>query len=153
MKRTTPAKDCPTREANDDSNGGIEKPSHNLSRRQFGRHALLATVASVAPSATLPSIAATAEPANSQVQTPEPLKGLTPQQIADVEAKLSNILRQWGSRFSVEQKARLRRVLAQNERLLAPVRAFSIQNGDAPASVLRISFDQPQSSASNGSED
>lgn len=152
MKRT-PTKDVHASEANDRGDHSIAKLSHNLSRRQFGRHALLATAASVAPSAMLPSIAPTAEPANSQEQIPEPLKGLTPQQIADVEAKLASILQQWGSRFSAEQKARLRRVLAQNERLLAPVRAFPVQNGDPPASVLRISFDQPQSPASNGSED
>ena len=69
------------------------------------------------------------------------MKGLTPEQTADVDARLANILRKYGDRFDEDQKKRLRRILAQNERLLAPVRAFVVQNGDPPASVLRISFD------------
>jgi hypothetical protein len=77
-----------------------------------------------------------------QDQKGEPLKGLTPQQVADVEAKLANILRKYGDRFSDDQKKRLRRILAQHQRLMAPVREFAVQNGDPPASVLRVSFDR-----------
>jgi hypothetical protein len=84
------------------------------------------------------------EPATSaaaQAKAPEPLKGLTPKQVADVEAKLANILRKHPNRFSEAQKKHLRRILAQQERLLAPVRAFHVDNGDSPASVLRVWFE------------
>jgi hypothetical protein len=78
----------------------------------------------------------------SQEKKPEPLEGLTREQAADVDAKLANIFRKYGSRFDAQQKARLRRILVENEHLMAPVRAFPLENGDPPASVLRISFDR-----------
>lgn len=60
-----------------------------------------------------------------------------------MDAKLANILRKYGSRFNDDQKKRLRRILAQQQRLLAPVREFAVKNGDPPASVLRLNFDAP----------
>ena len=78
--------------------------------------------------------------AATRAKAPEPLKGLTPKQVADVDAKLANILRKHPTRFSEGQKKHLRRILAQQERLLAPVRAIQVENGDSPASVLRVSF-------------
>ncbi|HUJ31032.1 MAG TPA: hypothetical protein VLY23_07105 [Candidatus Acidoferrum sp.] len=118
-----------------------------VSRRQFGRDAAL-----VAASLSAPVVlaAAAGPPAFAQKERPEPLKGLTPQQVASVEAKLANILRKYGSRFSDAQKKRLRRILAQQERLLAPVLAFKVENGDPPASVLRVSFDGPGSNMREG---
>ncbi len=144
--------------------------ARKISRRQFGRAAAIATAASFGVSGVLASGATAVPPAEAdsaaaesapspaesaesrvgqekprtapaaQAKTPEPLKGLTPKQVADVDAKLANILRKHPNRFSVDQKKRLRRILAQHERLLAPVHAFQVQNGDPPASVLRVSF-------------
>ena len=116
-----------------------------ISRRQFGRDAAIAAAATLAGPTLLGSNATAAEPAVSQEHKPEPLKGLSAQQVGDVDAKLANILRKYGDRFTAGQKAHLRRILAQNERLLAPVRAFPLENGDPPASVLRVSFDEPES--------
>jgi hypothetical protein len=65
--------------------------------------------------------------------------GITPVQAAEVDAKLANIIRKFGSRLSYDQRQHLRRILAYNERMLAGVRAFAVQNGDPPASVLRVS--------------
>ena len=112
-----------------------------ISRRQFGRDAAIAAAATLTAPSLLVSTAA--EAARPQEKKPEPLEGLTPEQTAEVDARLDNILRKYGTRFNDDQKARLRRILAQNERMMAPVRAFSLQNGDPPASVLRISFDNP----------
>lgn len=114
-----------------------------ISRRQFGRNAAIAAAATLTAPALLATTAEAAEAARPQEKKPEPLEGLTPEQITEVDARLANILRKYGNRFNDDQKARLRRILAQNERLMAPVRAFSLQNGDPPASVLRISFDNP----------
>jgi hypothetical protein len=119
-----------------------------ISRRQFGRNA--ATAMAAATALTAPAFLATnaAAQAKTPAQTapqqknPEPLEGLTPEQTAEVDARHANILRKYGSRFTDDQKARLRRILAQNERLMAPVRAFPLANGDAPASVLRLTFDE-----------
>jgi hypothetical protein len=112
-----------------------------ISRRQFGRNAAIAAAATLTAPALFATTTAGGGAARPQEKKPEPLEGLTPEQTAEVDARLANILRKYGNRFNDDQKARLRRILAQNERLMAPVRAFSLQNGDPPASVLRISFD------------
>jgi hypothetical protein len=117
-----------------------EQPPPKVSRRQFSCKAALAAAASISAPAVLRATSPPAAPA--QDQKGEPLKGLTPQQVADVDAKLANILRKYGDRFSDDQKKRLRRILAQHQRLMAPVREFAVQNGDPPASVLRVSFDR-----------
>lgn len=145
--------------------------SRKVSRRQFGRDAAIVTAASFSVPALLaadaivesrdsgdgaqgtPKTPAQAKPgaptkppesassSAAQAKASEPLKGLTTKQVADVDAKLANILRKHPNRFSDAQKKRLRRILAQQERLLAPVRAFHVENGDSPASVLRVSFE------------
>lgn len=137
-----------------------------ISRRQFGCNAAIAAAASLGaptlltagPAAAAPTARATSahEPPLSPFQEKkkeDPLKGLTPQQVADVEAKHANILRKYGSRFNDAQKQRLRRILAQQERLLAPVRAFTAKNGDPPASVLRVRFDSLGSTATDRGKD
>jgi hypothetical protein len=144
--------------------------ARKISRRQFGRDAAIATAASLSAPALIVPVASPRElraegqsaqekpktppaqqkpgaetksagagPGAAQAKT-EPLKRLTPKQVADVEAKLTNILRKHPSRFSDAQKKHLRRILAQQERLLAPVRAVRVENGDSPASVLRVLF-------------
>lgn len=126
------------------------KPApEEISRRQFGRKAALAAAATFTAPALLSPVT-DAEVARPQEKKPEPLEGLTLQQTAEVDARLANILRRYGSRFNEDQKARLRRILAQNERMMAPVRAFSLQNGDPPASVLRIRFDNPEPTQRKG---
>jgi hypothetical protein len=116
------------------------EPPPAISRRQFSRKAALVAAASISAPALLGATSAPSTPV--QDQKAEPLKGLTPQQTAEVDAKLANILRKHGDRFSDDQKKRLRRILAQHQRLMAPVREFAVQNGDPPASVLRVSFDR-----------
>ena len=67
---------------------------------------------------------------------------LTAEQSRDVDAKLANIIRKYGERFSEEQGKHLRRILAYNETLLAPIRAFALQNGDPPVTVLKLSSEK-----------
>lgn len=110
----------------------------------------MATAATLGAPALLAMNAAAAASAPAQEKRPEPLEGLSPQQVADVDAKLANILRKYGTRFNADQKAHLRRILAQNERMMAPVRAFALQNGDPPASVLRVSFDRAEAADEKG---
>ena len=145
-------------------NDSVPTP-RKISRRQFGRNAAIATAASLGVPAFLTAESAAAAPAAEaatfhesllsppQEKKGDPLKGLTPQQVADLQAKHANILRKYGSRFNDAQKQHLIRILAQQERLLAPVRAFAVQNGDPPASVLRLRFDRVSSSASDRSSD
>jgi len=60
--------------------------------------------------------------------------------MTEVEAKLANIIRKYGSRLNGAQREHLRRILAYNERMLASVRAFPLQNGDPPATVFKVSL-------------
>jgi hypothetical protein len=103
-----------------------------ISRRRFGHHAALAAALSLSPAELFAALH------HSRRQSHESFE-LTPEQTQDVDAKLANIVRKYGSRLSDEQRRHLRRILSYNERMLASVRAFSLQNGDAPASVLKIS--------------
>jgi hypothetical protein len=106
----------------------------------------MAAALSLAAPAVLP-VTTTAKPAASTLhgphttnaQTTEGKPELSPAQLQEVEAKLANIVRKFGDRLTQEQRSHLRKILIFNERMLASVRAFPLQNGDAPASVLRIS--------------
>ena len=91
-----------------------------VSRRAFGRAALAAAAVS---------------PASPQPQGQQPLD---PGDQAEVDAKFANVVRQYGSRLSEEQKTRVRGVLGRHQRMLARVRAFPIENSNAPATGLRL---------------
>jgi len=137
--------------ANSTSHKSGTDSTGNISRREFGRRASIAAALSLAVPAVLPhssgaSVTA-AEPAAptphgthiANAQTTEEKPKLSSAELQEVEAKLANIVRKFGDRLTQEQRTHLRRILSFNERMLASVRAFPLQNGDAPASVLRIS--------------
>jgi hypothetical protein len=94
-----------------------------ISRRGFGKRAALA--------AFVP--AAFSEP---QARTSGPPLPASDQ--AEVDAKFANVVRQYGDRLSEEQRNRVRTVLARHQRMLMHVREFPLDNGDAPATGLRL---------------
>ncbi|HEX2663436.1 MAG TPA: hypothetical protein VHM93_11445, partial [Candidatus Acidoferrum sp.] len=49
----------------------------------------------------------------------------------------------YGSRLSHEERLHLQKILVYNEKMLASVRAFSVENGDSPASVFKVSVAPP----------
>lgn len=55
-----------------------------------------------------------------------------------MDAKFSGVVRKYGDRLSDEQKTRVRGVLANHQRMLSRVRAFPLENSDAPATGLRL---------------
>lgn len=83
-------------------------------------------------------------PAETTAAPPAPAKlqrhrtTLAPDQAAEVEARLANIVRKWGDRLTEDQRQHLRRNLEYHERLLAPVRAFPLDQGDSPAFTLKL---------------
>jgi len=103
-----------------------------FSRREFSQQAAI-TAAAVLSAA--PALAAGSDFGG---QADASFK-LSPDQGQEVEAKLGNIVRKYGDRLTQEQRQHLRRILTYNERMLAAVRAFPLQNGDSPASVLKVS--------------
>ena len=128
-----------------------------LSRREFTRRAALASaMASVAPAAALtatspqpnelaPVAAADhrgrlSEP-SSKVAAPEQQSAdtakLSPESRAEVEARAQTIFGQYGSRFSEAQKSDLRRLCALAQPPLDRLRAYALDNADAPALYLK----------------
>ena len=128
----------------------------SLSRREFARRAALASVmASVAPAAALtapspqpnelaPAAAADhrgrlSEPStkpSSEQQSADTAK-LSPESRAEVEARAQTIFSQYGSRFSEAQKSDLRRLCALAQPPLDRLRAYALDNADAPALYLK----------------
>jgi hypothetical protein len=106
-----------------------------ISRRQFARRAaLLSASASLVPAASV-----FAEPLQtpSAQQTAPTHPNLSPESQAEAEARYQQILSQYGSRFSTEEKASLRDMNLVTQASLDKVRAFSLENGDAPALYLK----------------
>jgi hypothetical protein len=112
-----------------------------MSRREFGLDAAVAAALSLSPSGLLTArrdrdnISPTIATGEQETGAPK----LTSEQSQDVEAKLAHIIRKYGERLSEEQRKHLRRILAYNETMLAPIRSYALQNGDPPVTVLKLS--------------
>ena len=110
----------------DSKHGGI-------SRRDFARHAALASAASLVFNSVLESAAA---PRVRAQQPPEPPK-LSPEGQTEVDSRVQAILSQYGGRFSDEQKSELRRLCTAAQPSLDRMRAFAVENGDGTALYLK----------------
>jgi hypothetical protein len=131
-----------------------------ITRREFARRAALASaVAAVAPTGALTSPSPSFPPnehasvaaadlrghlsdssskvALSAEQQPSDLPKLSPESHAEVEARVQAILSQYGSRFNEAQKADLRRLCNLAQPPLDRLRAYALDNGDAPALYLK----------------
>jgi len=121
----------------------------SIGRRRFTVGAAAAAAAAlIRPAEAIESVPAAAPaqpPAQAQsvtgsVQdmTQKALAKLTPQAQAEVEVKVANIFRKYGEKLSAEQKADIRRVMAEGQEGLEKVRAFVLENGDQPATVFKL---------------
>lgn len=128
-----------------------------ISRRNFTIHlAGIAGVAVAGDSAHLLEAqeSAAKNRASGASSSPTLMEGLSPTEQAEVESRYQNVIRLWGDRLSNEQRERVRRVLVANARMMRPMRAFQLENGDPPAEVLRITNDSmPAESGQNASRD
>jgi hypothetical protein len=89
---------------------------------------------SIVPASALPVPSAIAEPALVQSSdTPS----LSSESQAEAGARLQAILAVYGSRFSDTQKSELRRLCFAAQPSLDRLRAYSLENGDAPALYLK----------------
>jgi hypothetical protein len=111
-----------------------------ISRRDFGRRAGMGAAIAVSSATLLGCNTASVREAKPGDKTPDQAGGLTADQTQEVEARLANVIRKYGNRLSEEQRQHLRRILTYNERMLVSIRTFPLQNGDPPASVLKISL-------------
>ena len=64
--------------------------------------------------------------------------GLSPEAQAEVESKIQFILQKYGSRLNETQKADIQRLVKEGQKPLEKLRAYALENSDAPALVLRL---------------
>jgi len=103
-----------------------------ISRRQFARRAaLLSASAAVVPATGLFQPAALAQ------EPSAPHTDLSPESQTEADARLQQIFAQYGSRFSDEEKKSVRQLNVTTQQSLDRVRAFPLENGDAPALYLK----------------
>jgi hypothetical protein len=76
-------------------------------------------------------------PALESQDSPAPAP-LPPADQAAADAKYANVIRKYGDRLSDAQRTRAREILARHQRMLMRVRDFALENGDAPATSLRL---------------
>ncbi len=111
----------------------------SLGRRRFTfGAAAAATTALILPVEAItqtPSPSSSPTPLEQQAQAA--MAKLSPQAQAEVKMKVSDIFRRYGDKLSPEQKADIRKVMAETQDGLEKMRAFSLDNGDQPATVFR----------------
>lgn len=103
-----------------------------ITRRSFTVGAAMAATATLLPG-NLPAHS-TAAPTP---QT-EPTAKLSPGARAEVEVKVKEIFRKYGDRLSDQQKADIRKAMAETQDGLEKMRSFALDNGDQPAMVLKL---------------
>ena len=114
----------------------VPSNASQVSRRRFGKDLAMATAFSFSRAGLFSSPGSSRQITNAETQGHEADSGSV--QNAEVEAKLANIVRKYGSRLSQDERLHLRKILDYNEKMLASVRAFSLENGDSPASVFKV---------------
>ncbi|MGB9119743.1 MAG: hypothetical protein WCE73_03905, partial [Candidatus Angelobacter sp.] len=69
---------------------------------------------------------------------------------AEVEMKVASIFRKYGERLSDEQKADIRRIMAESQEGLEKMRAFKLENSDQPADAFRAYRTEAKIGAAKG---
>ncbi|MGE5323284.1 MAG: hypothetical protein ACM3SW_10495 [Actinomycetota bacterium] len=114
----------------------------SIDRRRFAiGAAAAATTAIISPGEALGQAQTTPPPkppAAADEKTRIAMAKLSPEAQAEVEAKVASIFRKYGARLSDEQKADIRRSMAESQDGLEKMRAFVLENGDQPATVLKL---------------
>ena len=111
----------------------MAKKKEELSRRDFGRRSTFALVGSALVSQVEGVPAAEASPFQraDAADIPEDIR-------AEVESKYSHLIAKYGDRLNEDQRQRAREVLQRHVRMLESVRKVTLENGDPPASVLKV---------------
>ena len=113
------------------------KPKTAITRRSFARGAAVAATAALFPMNEI--WAESVAPTQAQ---PGATEKLSPAARAEVDAKAKEIFRKYGSRLSDEQKADIRKVLAETQDGLEKMRRFALGNGDQPATVFKLTAEK-----------
>ena len=112
-----------------------------MTRRSFAVGAAVVATAAFIPAGKVLGQSEPPKPATSpaavQPQT-DAMAKLSPASRAEVEMKVNEIFRKYGSRLSEEQKADIRKVVAEGQEGLERMRKFALENGDQPSNVLQL---------------
>lgn len=136
---------APRQESGDASLESNNADNRAISRREFARRAALTTASVAAIPAALfaeikepPDRVGSGVAGNSQSAPQEavPRPDVSPSE-AEVENKFESILTKYGTRFNDAQKADIRRLLGETQKQLDRLRAYSLDNSDQPATVLK----------------
>lgn len=122
-------------------------PKFLLGRRQFALGAAAAATTALIPKGnglTIDVLAQTAaagnqplDPQSLEAKTKAAMAKLSASAQAEVEMKVASIFRKYGDRLSDEQKADIRRIMAESQEGLEKMRAFKLENSDQPADAFR----------------
>jgi hypothetical protein len=111
-----------------------DKSSSLITRREFTRRAAIVSAVTMVPAGVL----ATDSPSVALPTAQAPGgPSLSAQGQAEAEARYQAILAVYASRFSETQKGDLRRLSYAAQEPLDRLRAYTIENGDAPALYLK----------------
>jgi hypothetical protein len=122
-------------------------PKFLLGRRQFALGAAAAATIALIPKGNGLAIDALAqavetggqplEPQSLEAKTKVAMAKLSASAQAEVEMKVASIFRKYGERLSDEQKADIRRIMAESQEGLEKMRAFKLENSDQPSDTFR----------------
>jgi hypothetical protein len=101
--------------------------SPGVTRRQFGKQAAFASLSAALAVTPAAGQADAASSSNKETNASH-----------DIEARYQQVIRRYGDRLSEEQRKRVRKILAYNQKLLAPIRSFPLENGQPAATVLKF---------------
>ena len=110
-----------------------ESKRQKINRREFARKAALLSVAIVPAGVAFeqPAAAVTNE------QLPEGAEKLSAEGRVEAAARFQQLVSQYGSRFDSEEQKRVRDGCYSLQASLERLRAFPLENGDAPAVYLK----------------
>jgi RNase adaptor protein for sRNA GlmZ degradation len=115
---------------------------YSVTRRRFTLGAAAAaTAALISPTEALEQAqsAGSSQQASSLEQKAKAaMAKLSPSAQAEVEMKVASIFRKYGDRLNDDQRADIRRAMAETQDGLEKMRAFVLENGDQPATVLKL---------------
>jgi hypothetical protein len=116
-------------------------PKFLLGRRQFALGAAAAATSALLPGDLLAHTAASVDQSmdaqSLDKKTRAAMAKLSASAQAEVEMKVASIFRKYGDRLNDEQKADIRRIMAESQEGLEKMRAFKLENGDQPADAFR----------------
>jgi hypothetical protein len=132
-------------------------PKFLLGRRQFALGAAAAATTALIPKGNGLTIDVLAQAAEAGNQPPDPqsleaktkaaMAKLSASAQAEVEMKVASIFRKYGDRHSDEQKADIRRIMAESQEGLEKMRAFKLENSDQPADAFHAYRSEARPSA------